>query len=64
MTTPVDDSTARIRALAELGPPVEPGVEEAWIAEARRRHPELTDGRGEGSPGEQLFAKLRARPGR
>lgn len=77
MTTQVDDLTARIRALgreervevlrvllAELEPAAEPGIEQAWIAEAKRRHQDLTDGRVKALPGEQVFAKLRARLGR
>ena len=44
------------------GPP-EPGVEEAWIAEAKRRHQEPLDGRVKGVPGGQVFARLCCRLG-
>ena len=36
------------------------GVEGAWIAEAKRRHQELLDGRVKGIPGEQVLANVRA----
>ena len=55
------DKTALIRLLiGELDGPPEPGVEKAWIAEAKRRHQELLEGRGKGIPGEQIFANVRA----
>jgi len=58
------DKAALIRVLVgELDGPPEPGVEEAWIAEAKRRHQELLDGRVKGVPGEQVFARLRRRLG-
>lgn len=54
------DKAALIRTLiGELDGPSEPGVEEAWLAEARRRHRELLDGRVKGIPGEQVFANIR-----
>jgi hypothetical protein len=46
--------------IGELDGPSEPGVEEAWIAEAKRRHQELLDGRVKGVPGEQVFENVRA----
>ena len=55
------DKTALIRLLiGELDGPPEPGVEKAWIAEAKRRHQELLEGRVKGIPGEQVFANVRA----
>ena len=55
------DNAALIRVLiGELDGPPEPGVEEAWIAEAKRRHQELLDGRVKGVPGEQVFENVRA----
>ena len=55
------DKAALIRVLiGELDGPPEPGVEEAWIAEAKRRHQELLDGRVKGVPGEQVFENVRA----
>ena len=36
------------------------GVDKAWIAEAKRRHQELLEGRVKGIPGEQVFANIRA----
>lgn len=40
--------------------PADPDIEGAWIAEAKRRHRELLDGRVKGIPGEQVFANVRA----
>ena len=40
--------------------PPDPAIEGAWIAEAKRRHQELLDGRVKGIPGEQVFANVRA----
>ena len=55
------DKAALLRVLiGELDGPPEPGVEEAWIAEAKRRHQELLDGRVKGVPGEQVFENVRA----
>jgi putative addiction module component (TIGR02574 family) len=55
------DKTALIRVLiGELDGPAESGVESAWIAEAKRRHQELLDGRVKGVPGDQVFANVRA----
>ena len=54
------DKAALIRTLiGELDGPPEPGVEKAWIAEAKKRHQELLDGRVKGIPGEQVFASIR-----
>jgi putative addiction module component (TIGR02574 family) len=76
MPSDIQDLTARIRALdpearaevlrallADLEPPAEPGVEQAWIAEAKRRQHELLEGKVKPVPGEQVFANLRARLG-
>ena len=46
--------------IGELEGPPEPDIERAWIAEAKRRHQELLDGRVKGIPGEQVFANVRA----
>lgn len=55
------DKAALIRVLiGELDGAPEPGVEEAWIAEAKKRHQELLDGRVKGIPGEQVFENVRA----
>lgn len=54
------DKAALIRLLiGELDGPPEPGVEKAWIAEAKRRHQELLEGRVKGIPGEQVFTIVR-----
>lgn len=56
-----NDKAALIRVLiGELDGPPEPGVEKAWIAEAKRRHQELLDRRVKGVPGEQVFENVRA----
>ena len=55
------DKAALIRVLiGELDGPSESGVENAWIAEAKRRHQELLDGRVKGIPGDQVFSNVRA----
>jgi putative addiction module component (TIGR02574 family) len=55
------DKAVLIRVLiGELDGPSESGVENAWIAEAKRRHQELLDGRVKGIPGDQVFANVRA----
>ena len=55
------DKAALIRLLiGELDGPPEVDIESAWIAEAKRRHQELLDGRAKGIPGEQVFANVRA----
>ena len=56
-----DDKAALIRVLiGELDGPSDVDVENAWIAEARRRHQELIEGRVMGVPGDQVFANVRA----
>lgn len=56
-----NDKAALIRMLiGELDGAPEPDVEKAWIAEAKKRHQELLDGRAKGIPGEQVFARVRA----
>lgn len=55
------DKAALIRLLiGELEGPPDPDIENAWIAEAKRRHQELLDGRAKGIPGEQVFANVRS----
>jgi putative addiction module component (TIGR02574 family) len=54
------DKASLIRFLVgELDGPPEPDIEKAWIAEAKRRHQELLDGRVRGIPGEQVFSNIR-----
>ena len=55
------DKAALIRVLiGELDGPPEAAVEQAWIAEAKKRHQELLDGRVKGIPGERVFENIRA----
>jgi putative addiction module component (TIGR02574 family) len=55
------DKAALIRVLiGELDGPSDSDVENAWIAEAKRRHQELIEGRVKGVPGDQVFANVRA----
>jgi len=55
------DKTALIRLLVgELDGPPDPDIEKAWIAEAKRRHQELLDGRVKGIPGDQVLSNVRA----
>ena len=46
--------------IGELDGPPDPDIESAWIAEAKRRHQELLEGRVKGIPGDQVFANIRA----
>ena len=46
--------------MVELGGPLDPEIEKAWIEEARRRMAELDSGKVEAIPAEEVFAKLRA----
>ena len=46
--------------VGELDGPPESGVEQIWIAEARRRHQELLGGRVKGVAGEKVFEDIRA----
>ena len=46
--------------IGELDGAPEPDVEKAWIAEAKKRHQELLDGRAKGIPGKQVFARVGA----
>jgi len=55
------EKSALIRLLiGELEGPPEPDIERAWIAEAKRRHQELLEGRVKGVPGDEVFARVRA----
>lgn len=59
------DKAALIRLLiGELDGPPESDIERAWLAEAKRRHQELLEGRVKGIPGEQVFSNVRALPAR
>lgn len=58
------EKAALIRVLiSDLDGPsdVDVDVENAWIAEAKRRHRELVEGQVKGIPGKQAFETLRAR---
>ncbi len=55
------DKAALIRLLiGELEGTPDLDIENACIAEAKRRHQELLDGRVKGIPGDQVFANVRA----
>ena len=59
------DKAALIRVLiGELDGPSDSDVENTWIAEAKRRHQELIEGRVKGVPGDRVFANVRALPAR
>ena len=60
-TLDAHDKAALIRILiCELEGPPDPAVEKAWIAEAKRRHQALLDGRVKGVAGERVFSNIRA----
>ncbi|MEI6719743.1 MAG: addiction module protein [Betaproteobacteria bacterium] len=55
------DKAALIRlSIGELEGTPDLDIENAWIAEAKRRHQELLDGRVKGIPGDQVFANVQA----
>ena len=57
-----EDKTGLLRMLiAELDGPADVDVEQAWLAEAQRRHREVVEGNVKPVPGERVFENLRAR---
>jgi putative addiction module component (TIGR02574 family) len=57
-----EDRLELIRSLIEdLDGPAEADVEQAWLDEARRRQQELERGDVHAIPGDEVFAKARAR---
>jgi len=57
-----EDKTDLLRMLiAELDGPADVDVEQAWLAEAQRRHREVLEGKVKPVPGERVFENLRAR---
>ena len=58
----LEDKTDLLRVLiAELDGPADEDVEQAWLAEAQRRHREVLEGKVKPIPGERVFENLRAR---
>lgn len=58
----LEDKTDLLRMLiAELDGPADVDVEQAWLAEAQRRHREVLEGKVKPVPGERVFENLRAR---
>jgi putative addiction module component (TIGR02574 family) len=56
-----DDQEHLLRALLEeIDGPADPGVEQAWLEEVKRRSIELDQGSITPVPAEQVFAKARA----
>lgn len=57
-----EDKTDLLRVLiAELDGPADVDVEQAWLAEAQRRHREVVEGKVKPVSGERVFENLRAR---
>ena len=57
-----EDKTDLLRVLiAELDGPADVDVEQAWLAEAQRRHREVLEGKVKPVSGERVFENLRAR---
>jgi putative addiction module component (TIGR02574 family) len=51
-----------IRSLiADLDGPSDANIEKAWLQEAQKRYREITGGKVETVPGEQVFESLRSR---
>ena len=49
------------KLIAELDGPPDSGVDQAWAAEAKRRHQESIEGKVQTIPGELVFEHLRSR---
>lgn len=47
--------------IAELDGPADTNVEQAWVAEAKKRQQEILDGKIQTIPGERVFEHLRSR---
>lgn len=57
----LEDKTDLLRMLiAELDGPADVDVEQAWLAEAQRRHRDVLKGKVKPVPGERVFENLRA----
>jgi putative addiction module component (TIGR02574 family) len=55
------DKEALLRALwADLDGPADPGVDAAWLDEAKRRDAEMDAGSVESVPASEVFERLRA----
>ena len=74
MSSQFDDLEKRVRALSreekaalarvlidELDPVNEPGVEELWLEEARRRYDAYRRGEVQAEPGDEVMARARSR---
>ena len=61
-TLTLDDRLELIRKLiADLDGPPDSDVDRAWVAEAKRRHQEILEGKVQTIPGERVFEHLRSR---
>ena len=49
------------KLIADLDGPPDTDVDQAWAAEARKRHQEIIDGKVQTIPGERVFENLRSR---
>ena len=47
--------------IADLDGPSDANIEKAWLQEAQKRYREITEGKVEIVPGEQVFENLRSR---
>ena len=47
--------------IADLDGPSDANIEKAWLQEAQKRYREITEGKVETVPGEQVFENLRSR---
>lgn len=57
-----EDKADLLRMLiGELDGPADVDVEQAWLAEAQRRHRDVLEGKVKPVPGERVFENLRAR---
>ena len=49
------------KLIADLDGPPDAGVDEAWAAEAKKRHQEINEGKVQPIPAENVFENIRSR---
>jgi len=59
--SPADRLELIRKLIADLDGPPDADVDRAWVAEAKRRHQEINEGKVQTIPGEQVFEHLRSR---
>lgn len=60
LTLPETERAHLAQALLQSLEPAEEGVEQAWVAEVRRRLERVWDGTAQGRPADEVFRDIRA----